>query len=194
MDNVVEQIDRSELLNLYSHYESVIKDELDFFFKYLNFYIGLCSALLAATLTGMLSLKVAYPLAYILDSGPILIISLSFLGYKNVRVYYRRFLEALITTFNIKRMLGLDGNVHLKKNIQPPIFVSKYGGGFITKFNREKIRNILEDSEKKGLCAEDVFDKLLRKGDTLGYAKYIFILFALVAIVLGIIIINKMIV
>jgi hypothetical protein len=58
------QIRRDELFDLYKHYESVIKDQLDFFYKYLNFYVGLLSAILAGTLTGLLSFKTPYPLAY----------------------------------------------------------------------------------------------------------------------------------
>jgi hypothetical protein len=38
------QFKREELFDLHEHYESVIKGQLDFFYKYLNFYVGLLSA------------------------------------------------------------------------------------------------------------------------------------------------------
>ena len=52
-----ESIKKEDLLGLHKHYESINRSELDFFFRYLNFYTGLLSAIVAATITGMLSLK-----------------------------------------------------------------------------------------------------------------------------------------
>ena len=142
-----EEIQRQELLDLHTHYESVIKDELDLFFKYFNFYIGLLSAMVAATLAGFVSLKESLDgnIKYVLTLGPFLIISLSILGYYFIRVYYRRFLEALVTLINIKSMLKYSEKTELAKNIQIPVkFPSKFGGGFITQFNRKTTRAILE--------------------------------------------------
>ena len=88
------EIGRKELFDLYKYYQSVIKDQLEFCFKYLNFYIGLFLAVLAGTLTGLLSSKVSYPLNYCLALGPMLTIVLCVIGYLNVRVFYRRHIEA----------------------------------------------------------------------------------------------------
>jgi hypothetical protein len=42
------------LLQLYEHYKSELRSDLEFTYKYLNFYVGLNSALLAATIAGLL--------------------------------------------------------------------------------------------------------------------------------------------
>src|SRR2546422_10563543 len=51
------QLNHSDLIDLYKHYWSVLHAELGFCHQYLNFYSGLLSAILAATLAGLLSLK-----------------------------------------------------------------------------------------------------------------------------------------
>lgn len=186
-DQSNEKIQRQELLSLHSHYETVIKDELDLFFKYFNFYIGLLSAMVAATLAGFVNLKEALHnnIKYVLTLGPFLIISLCILGYYFIRVYYRRFLEALVTLINIKSMLNYSEKAELAKNIKIPIkFPSKFGGGFITQFNRKETRAILEEGLENNWPAEDVLDKLLKKGDTLQYAKITLILYGVAAIAL----------
>jgi len=48
-------LSHSDLLDLYKHYWSVLHKELEFCHQYLNFYIVLFSAILAATLAGLLS-------------------------------------------------------------------------------------------------------------------------------------------
>jgi hypothetical protein len=40
------------LLQLYEHYKRELRSELEFTYKYLNFYVGLNSALLVATIAG----------------------------------------------------------------------------------------------------------------------------------------------
>ena len=182
-----DEIGRQELIDLHTHYESVVKDELDLFFKYFNFYIGLLSAMIAATLAGFFSLKESLHgnIKYVLTLGPFLIISLSILGYYFIRVYYRRFLEAIVTLINIKSMLRYTEKAELAKNIKTPImFPSKFGGGFITQFNRKATRAILEEGSKNNWPAEDVLDKLLKKGDTLRYAKLTLMLYGATAIAL----------
>lgn len=166
-------IERQELLSLYAHYESVIKDELDLFFKYFNFYIGLFSALLAGTITGLLSIKESSHkvVEYILLLGPVLIIIMTFIAYYFIRVYYRRFLEALVTAINIKAMLGYNKVSIFANDILAPLFPSQYGGGFITQFNRVETRQILTEGIANGWPAEQVLDKLLAKGDTIRYAR-----------------------
>jgi hypothetical protein len=87
----------SDLLDLYKHYWSVLHAELGFCHQYLNFYTGLLSAILAATLTGLLSTKFKglYELALLL--GPALIFVLAWNGYSTVQTFYRRFAEAWVT-------------------------------------------------------------------------------------------------
>jgi hypothetical protein len=181
-------INRDDLLNLHEHYETVIKDQLDFCYKYLNFYIGLLSAILAGTLTGILSGKLTYPLSLTLLLGPALIIILSIMGYLNVRVFYRRFIEAWITVLNIQSMLGLTDSLILEKGIRQPFYKSQHGGGFIAQFERPKIRRVLIEGQEKRWSAETVLKKVLYKGDTLLYATITFIGYGIAAIVLGVII------
>jgi mannose-6-phosphate isomerase-like protein (cupin superfamily) len=84
---------RKELIDLYNHFRTVSKEELNLLYQYLNFYVGLLTAILAATLTGLLtsqnltgSLRELYLLI-----GPILILALSFVGNSTVNVFYHRF-------------------------------------------------------------------------------------------------------
>jgi hypothetical protein len=46
---------RKELIDLYNHFRTVSKEELNLLYQYLNFYVGLLSAILAATLAGLLT-------------------------------------------------------------------------------------------------------------------------------------------
>ncbi|SRR5258708_439789 len=181
-------IQRDELFALHNHYESIVKDELDFFFKYKNFYISILSALLAGTLTGLLSLKPPSPAGFILLLGPGLIGCLSFIGYKNIKVYYRRYAEAWITVVNIKAMLGLKRSTVLSPGILPPVYHSVHGGGFITQYKRKEIQEIFDRAEKEGATAEELVKRLIKKGASLKFAKYTLIGFALSAAILAYII------
>src|SRR5712691_7685842 len=100
-------ITRSELFALHSHYSSIVKDELNFCYQYLNFYIGLLSAILAATLAGLLNVHYGDIRGLTLLLGPILTAVLAWIGYLNVQVFYRRFVEAWVTTMNIESMLQI---------------------------------------------------------------------------------------
>ncbi len=177
-------IQREELFNLHHHYESVVKDELDFFFKYMNFYTGILSALIAGTLTGLLSLKPLSPLGLILLLGPGLVFSISYIGYKNIKVYYRRYAEAWVKVINIKSMLGLRTAAVRPADILPPAYVSRHGGGFITQFKRPPIQELFKQLEEEGAAAEVVVEQLLLHGDTLKFAKYTFRVFFTGAVIL----------
>jgi hypothetical protein len=58
-------------------------------------------------ITAVFQFKAPYPLGLLLLVGPTLVVSLAILGYKTVRVFYRRFIEAWITSLNVDAMLGL---------------------------------------------------------------------------------------
>lgn len=47
-------LDSDMLLQFHRHYTSELRSDLEFTYKYLNFYVGLNSALLAATIAGLL--------------------------------------------------------------------------------------------------------------------------------------------
>ncbi len=88
LSDVFEELSRQDLLDLHTHYEAVVKDRLDFCFQSLNFYIGLLVAILAATLTGLLSLKSGDTRLFVLLLGPLLTVILATLGYSNVKSLY----------------------------------------------------------------------------------------------------------
>jgi hypothetical protein len=102
-----EQLNRLQLIDLYKHYWTGIIAELTFCHQYLNFYTGLLSALLAATLAGLLSIKFGDWHPLVLLAGPILIVVLAINGYSTVQSFYRRFAEAWVTTINIESMLDI---------------------------------------------------------------------------------------
>src|SRR5438046_4817228 len=101
------QLKYSDLIDLYKHYWSVLHTELGFCHQYLNFYSGLLSALLAATLAGLLSIKFGDVHELILLFGPALIFVLAYNGYTTVQVFYFRFVEAWVTTINLESMLQI---------------------------------------------------------------------------------------
>jgi hypothetical protein len=70
------QLKHPDIIDLYKHYWSVLHTELGFCHQHLNFDSGLLSALLAATLAGLFSLKFRGLDALTLLLGPILIPSL----------------------------------------------------------------------------------------------------------------------
>jgi hypothetical protein len=106
------------LLQLHEHYKSELRSDLEFTYKYLNFYVGLPSALLAATIAGLLRQGAGDKKGLLLLFGPLMIIGLTLIGYRTIRVFYRRFIEAWITSVNIETMLTLSGAVSLEKGIQ----------------------------------------------------------------------------
>jgi len=179
-------ITKEPLVDLYKYYESINRSELEFFFKYFNFYIGLLSALLAGTLTGFLSFKKeinSYEAVLLL--GPVLIILLSYLSYRIISVYYRRSLEAWVTVYNIKNMLGYVGETSFEKDISPPIFTNIANKSFIVQFYRKNTSQIFDDGKKNNWTADEVLSKLVSAGDTLKYAKYTLAIFSIAGLILA---------
>ena len=157
--------------------------ELEFCFKYLNFYIGLLSALVAATLTGLLQFTLPHPRGLLLLLGPLLVIVLAVVGYKTVRVFYRRYMEAWITSLNVDEMLGLRTTLTLGPGVRPPRFKSKFHGGFITEFERRPVRKRLEQATQENWPAETLLNSVLKIGDTLRFAWWTFAVFIGAALV-----------
>jgi hypothetical protein len=146
----VQILDSEMLLQFHRHYTSELRSDLEFTYKYLNFYVGLSSALLAATIAGLLRQGEGDKKDLLLLFGPLLMIGLTIIGYRTIRVFYRRFIEAWLTTVNIERMLMISGPVNLAKNIQEPRFKSS-SGSFIAQFERTAIRRAPD--LRHGLCA-----------------------------------------
>src|SRR6266446_5166834 len=183
-----EPLNRSDLIDLYKHYWSVLQAELSFCHQYLNFYSGLLSALLAATLAGLLSIKFGDLRGLALLLGPALIFVLAWNGYQTVRTFYHRFVEAWVTAINLESML------HIRYAPQPitlgyePAYISTQKS-FIPTMEDDRIKGILEAKEKEG--AEQVTKELSesKKGTTLFNAKITFLTFAVAAAILAVFIV-----
>jgi hypothetical protein len=178
------------LLQLYEHYKSELRSDLEFTYKYLNFYVGLNSALLAATIAGLLRQAEGDKKGLLLLFGPALIIGLTLIGYRTIRVFYRRFIEAWITSVNIESMLTLSGAVSLEKGIQKPRFKSS-SDSFIMQYERAAIRKALKQAEDKGWTAEITVKRVAARGDTLRFARFTFLLFAIAGFTLGVVCVTQ---
>ena len=180
--NAVARVTRSELLDLHKRYADEVNQQLEFCFSYLNFYTGLLSALLAGVLTGLLSLKLHGSLALVLLVGPALICILAVIGYSTVRVFYRRYIEAWITSRNLEEMLGLRPSPSYEVGVAEPPYKSAHGGGFITEFERPKVRSVLDSARHEFWTAERVLAEIVETGDTLRYARWVFWAFAIASL------------
>jgi hypothetical protein len=184
LSDVFEELSRQDLLDLHTHYESVVKDMLDFCFQYLNFYTGLLVAILAATLTGFLSLRSGDIRLLALLLGPLLTIILAILGYLNISVFYSRYIQAWVATFNIESMLGIR---HVSSPLQgryAPVYPSKMGG-FLPMIERTSIETTLERGKKEQWTAEKVVATLYCVGDTRKNARNTFFAFVCVSVILS---------
>ena len=99
---------RAELNDLRKEYREYSQRSLDKCDSYLNFYVGLLAALLAATLTGLLQVEQGDARAWLLLTGPAAALALARLGYKTFVVFYSRFVEAWVTETNLQAMLGTE--------------------------------------------------------------------------------------
>jgi hypothetical protein len=180
--DVVTVVKRDELLDLQKSYAAEVNKQLEFCFTYLNFYTGLLSALLAGVLTGLLSFKPQSTLALVLLIGPALICTLAWIGYGTVLVFYRRYIEAWITSRNIEEMLGLRPSPTYEPGIAAPPYRSKHGGGFITEFERSDVRGVLNSARQESLSAECVLAEVVKTGDTLRHARWVFWAFAIASL------------
>jgi hypothetical protein len=171
---------RAELNDLRKEYREYSQKSLDKCFSYLNFYVGLLAALLAATLTGLLQVQPGDARAWLLLTGLAAALALALLGYKTFLVFYRRFVEAWVTEINLQSMLG--------EHLQEPDFmgqplVPSKSGGWIAKFGRPPVENAIRSAAN----AESLLDDVTRLGDTRHYAMRTFIVFVVIAILLAIV-------
>jgi hypothetical protein len=189
MDNSSETLSREELLDLYKHYRNSIKGEIDLFHKFFNFYVGLLSAILAVTITGFLNIDDGEMLNLALLAGPILILVLSCIGYSNAKTFYRRFVEAWVTTINIESMLDLGQTDRVQPGIRQPAYKSNKGG-FIPEVTWKRLKKVFDEAEKKSWSAEDLTQALVEKGSTLSQAKWTYVVFSVAAVVFGVAIVR----
>jgi len=179
-----EGLNRQELFALHAHYESVVKDMLDFCYQYLNFYTGFLTAILAATLTGLLSIKHGDLRALALLLGPLLTIVFARIGYSNVTVFYRRYIEAWVVTVNLEAMLGIRYAESIEMGAYTPAYVSG-SGGFLPVIERAPIKKILDTAKSEKWDAEKVVREVAKTGDTLANARNTFLSFGLIGFILS---------
>ena len=172
--NTHEPLSRSHLLDLYKHYWSVNLAELGFCHQYLNFYTGLLSAILAATMLGFLNIKFGDLHALALLLGPVLIVVLAINGYSTVRTFYRRFAEAWVTTINIESMLQIRYPKEQPITLVPEPLYSSYEKSFISTYYWPKIKEVFDKARVEKWKAEQLAEELGKKGTTLFNAKITF--------------------
>jgi hypothetical protein len=185
-DNLLKPISRDELFELYKFYDASTKDELSFFFQYFHFYIGLLSAILAVTLTGLLNVSSQDLRGLILLIGPILILILSRVGYDNVQAFYRRFTEAWVAKINVESMLNIQEDTLVEQGVQKPIYAN-HKGGFIPEIEWQPLKIIFDEAKKNAWPAEQVAHKLVGVGTTLSNARWTFNVFNGASLVLVIV-------
>ena len=139
--------------------------------------------ILGVTIAGIVQAQQGRMRELVLLAGPIIVIILGILGYANVKVFYRRFIEAWITILNIELMLENEYTKIEKATMNKPVFPSKHGG-YIARFERRIIEDILQDAQDRQLSVEDVVQKVVEKGDTLTYTKLTFTVFTILSILL----------
>lgn len=176
-------LDRHELVELYEHYDAAIKNELDFCHRYLNFYIGLLSTILALTVTGLVDMSRGDAFGLTLTVGPLLAITLAYLGFSNFQVFYRRFTQAWVTRDNIEGLLNYSMVIAIDQIPARPLYPSKYGG-FITQIDWHPLREVFNRAEQEKWDAEQLADKLSEIGTTLVNARRTFWAFAVVSLLL----------
>src|SRR5260370_12034547 len=93
-----ELLSHSDVIDLYKHYWSVILAELSFCNQYLNFYSRLLSAILAATLAGLLSTKFRGWDELVALLGPLLVFIVAHTADSTAETFYHPLVPAWITT------------------------------------------------------------------------------------------------
>jgi hypothetical protein len=172
---------RAELNDLRKEYREYSQKSLDKCFSYLNFYVGLLAALLAATLTGLLQVQPGDARAWLLLTGPAAALALALLGYKIFVVFYRRFVEAWVTEINLQAMLGTE-HMGEPDSIGPPS-VRSQSGGWIARGERAEVKKAIHSAAD----AESLVDEVTRLGETRHYAKRTFLVFVVIAILLAVV-------
>jgi hypothetical protein len=179
-----ESLTRPELLAFHAHYEVVTRERVNLCYQYLTFYSGLLSAILAATLAGLLNVKVGDIRGIALLLGPLLTLVFATVGYLSVMVFYRSYTRAWVARVNIEAMLGLRFAEAITTGKYHPVYASQYGG-FLPRIERAPVEAILAKAKREQWYAEKVVQELVKVGDFLAYARITFVAFALASIALA---------
>jgi hypothetical protein len=172
---------RPELNDLGKEYRDYSQRSLDKCFSYLNFYVGLLAALLAATLTGLLQVQPGDARALLLLTGPVGALVLARLGYQTFYVFYRRYVESWVTEINLQAMLGTE-HMGERDSIGPPPVRSQSDG-----WNARGERAEVKKAIRSAADAELLVDEVTRLGDTRHYAKRTFLVFVVIAMLLAVV-------
>src|SRR6266540_4300464 len=166
--NEQDALDRNALQKLHEYYAAIVRDNLDFCHKYLNFYVGLNSALLAAMSAGLLHLERGDRRGLWLLAGPPLVIALAAVG--------------CVTVANIEKMLRLrDSSVTVVAGMAEPLYKNAWGG-FVAQFEDARVLRAVRDKAESSAGRAVFLRQATYKGSTLRYASITFFLFALVAV------------
>jgi hypothetical protein len=160
METQSQSLHREDILALYTLYNGLVKDELSFYLQSFHFYISLLSAILAGTLTGLLSYDNPDLRGLALLIGPVLIVVLSRIGYNNAGAFYRRFTEAWVAKVNLEAMLRLPQDTLMEPGIQRPVFLSRKGS-FIPQIEWPPLKGIFDEAEKNSWSAEQLASRLV---------------------------------
>jgi hypothetical protein len=175
-------LDREALGELHQYYATIVRDNLDFCHKYLNFYVGLNSALLAAMSAGLLHLEKGDRRGLWLLAGPLLVVALAAVGFVTVRVFYFRFVEGWVTVANVEKMLGLrDSSVTVVAGMAEPLYKNAWGG-FVAQFEDARVLKALHGKTESSTDRAVLLRRATYQGSTLRYASVTFLLFAVVAV------------
>jgi hypothetical protein len=187
-ENVPEHLTRQELLAFHAHYESNMRERINFCYQYLNFYIGLLSAILAATLTGLLTIKLGDRRVIVLLLGPLLTLVFAKIGFLSVKAFYSSYTRSWVARANIEAMLGIRFAKGINTGKYHLVYVSEEGG-FVPRVESDSVECVLKKAKDEQWKAEKVMQELVKVGDTLVYAKYTFISFGLASIILAVFIV-----
>jgi hypothetical protein len=99
--------ERDELLRLLEHYEGAFRTHLDLTHKYFSIYLTLMIVVLGGALAAVAQ---PGPTEDVIAVAPLTVCALAVLCRRVVVVFYRRHVEAWMTTENIRAVLGLTSS------------------------------------------------------------------------------------
>lgn len=112
------EIEEDQLLRIYLESQRGQNSEVNFHYKYLNYYSTVFSALLTAFVAGILSYyKESISLALL--AIPFIVVIMAENGKITVDRFYRRFLEHVTVSAKIENLFGLDSQIQIKGKSNP---------------------------------------------------------------------------
>jgi len=103
-----EGLSREDLLHLYQLVENREKAFRDDLFRFTNFYSAVCYAILAGTISGLITFHTKGAILMALLLGPILTFSVCVLAIRATGDIYKRIIEEVAVKAKLENALGLD--------------------------------------------------------------------------------------